>query len=575
MPPAAPINAAPIDGAQLAILHNRLNGVTRKMSNTLFRTGRSGVLTRVRDFSCCIVTADCELIAVAEALPIHVLAGADMMARAMKQFHPKLKPGDAFLHNSPYHGCGHAADHTILVPVFDGGGTHRFTVLAKAHQADIGNSIPTTYHGAARDVFEEGALIFPAVQVARDYEVIDDIVRMCRMRIRVPEQWSGDFLAMMGAARIGERELTALAGEVGWEKLDRFCTTWLDYSEQRCAEAIRRLPAATTQAISIHDTFPGLPAEGVAIKAIVTSDPVDGYVHVDLTDNPDCTPNGLNLSEASSLTAAYMGVFNSLDGGVPKNAGSMRRFRVTLRDNCICGIPRHPTSCSLGTSNISERVANAVAMAMATLGEGIGMAETGSGAPGCGVISGIDPRTGAQHIDSVTLAFTGGAASARADAWVTIGAIGGGGQAFLDSIELTELYQPIEIVERVLLADTEGAGRKRGAPSLRVEFGPVGGSFDFGFFSDGLTNGPKGVRGGGTGGTSAQVRRTVSGALEPIDACGQATLLPGETLIATSSGGGGYGNPRDRDRAAVREDLAEGWITTERARTVYGLTDDA
>ena len=113
----------------------------------------------------------------------------------MQQFHPELKRGDAFLHNSPYHGCSHAADHTILVPVIDDAGTHRFTVLAKAHQADCGNSMPTTYMGAARDVYEEGALIFPAVQVQRDYRDIEDIVRMCQMRIRVPEQWWGDYLA--------------------------------------------------------------------------------------------------------------------------------------------------------------------------------------------------------------------------------------------------------------------------------------------------------------------------------------------------------------------------------------------
>src|SRR5882762_22154 len=108
-----------LDGARLAILANRFEGVARKMADTLLRTGRSGVLNRARDFSCCIVTAGCDLLAAADALPIHVLSGPDLMARAMLEFHPDLQRGDAFLHNSPYHGCSHAADHTILVPVFD------------------------------------------------------------------------------------------------------------------------------------------------------------------------------------------------------------------------------------------------------------------------------------------------------------------------------------------------------------------------------------------------------------------------------------------------------------------------
>src|SRR5947207_270704 len=161
-----------LNGATLAVLNNRLQGVARKMANTLLRAGRSGVLNRGRDFSCCIITAECELIAAADSLPIHVLSGPDMMARAMMDLHPGFKRGDAFLHNSPYHGCSHPADHTILVPVIDRRGTHRFTVVAKAHQADIGNSIPTTYHGTAKDVYEEGALIFPAVQIQQKYVTI-------------------------------------------------------------------------------------------------------------------------------------------------------------------------------------------------------------------------------------------------------------------------------------------------------------------------------------------------------------------------------------------------------------------
>ena len=82
-------------------------------------TARSGVINTARDFSCAIVTAECDLLTAVESYPIHVLGGADLMTRAMLDIHPDVKPGDAFLHNSPYHGNTHAADHTILVPVFD------------------------------------------------------------------------------------------------------------------------------------------------------------------------------------------------------------------------------------------------------------------------------------------------------------------------------------------------------------------------------------------------------------------------------------------------------------------------
>ena len=226
-----PSNQLTLTSAELAILNNRLEGIAKKMANTLLRTGRSGVLNRARDFSISMVTRDSRLLSSAEALPIHVLIGSDMMSEAMHQFHPELKRGDAFLHNSPYHGNSHAGDHTILVPVIDDNGEHHFTMLSKAHMADIGNSLPITLHAGAKDVYEEGALIFPAVKVQEDYKNIKDIQRMCEMRIRIPEQWRGDFLAMIGAARIGEREMLALAKDVGWERLHAFEEQWFDYSE--------------------------------------------------------------------------------------------------------------------------------------------------------------------------------------------------------------------------------------------------------------------------------------------------------------------------------------------------------
>ena len=80
-------------------------------------------------------------------------------------------------------GNTHAADHMYMVPVFIDG-EHMFTACAKAHQADCGNSVPSTYHAYAKDVYEEGALIFPCVKVQENYRDVDDIIRMCRRRIK-------------------------------------------------------------------------------------------------------------------------------------------------------------------------------------------------------------------------------------------------------------------------------------------------------------------------------------------------------------------------------------------------------
>ncbi|WP_348647211.1 hydantoinase B/oxoprolinase family protein [Aestuariivirga sp. YIM B02566] len=560
---------ARLDGVQLAILAHRLEGVTRKMANTLLRTARSGVINIARDFSCCIVTAGAELLVANEGLPIHVLAGPDIMARAMKEHSPVLKRGDAFLNNSPYHGCSHAADHTLLVPVMDHEGTHRFTVLAKAHQADIGNSIATTYHGAARDVYEEGALIFPSVKVQENYETDQDFVRMCRMRIRVPDQWWGDFLAMVASARIGEREIMVLAEEVGWDTLENFSATWLDYSEKRMVEAVTAMPGGRMTRTSTHDRFPGAPEEGIPVTVDVSLNPREARIAVDLTRNPDCLPCGLNLSEACARTAAMVGIFNSIDHRVPKNAGSCRRIDVKLRENCVVGIPRHPTSTSVATTNVADRVANAVQAAIAEIANGAGMAECGAViAPAGGVISGVDPA-GKEFVNHIFLGETGGAAAPRSDAWLVIGHVGGAGMCNLDSVELDEMRQPLRVFSRKLVPDTEGAGRFRGAPSMSVEFGPVGCDMQVAYVSDGTVNAARGVRGGGAGGKADQFRVRRDGTLQRLDACAQVTIHEGERLLSISCGGGGYGNPAEREAETVARDVAEKWISAQRARDVY------
>ena len=563
---------AGLDSVGLALLNHRFEGVARKMANTLLRTGRSGVLNTARDFSCCILTGDGYLLVTNEGLPIHVLSGPDIMAHVMKEFYRTLKRGDAFLNNSPYHGCSHAADHTILVPVIDDEGIHRFTVLAKAHQADIGNSIPTTYHGSARDVYEEGALIFPSVRIQENFETNQDFVRMCRMRIRVPDQWWGDFLGVLGAARIGEHEIMAMAKELGWEALSAYSCQWLDYSERRMVDAIKSMPSGEARRSSTHDAFAGMPPEGVKINVAVAIDPVAAKVSVDLTDNIDCLPCGLNLSEACSRTAAMVGIFNSIDHRVPKNAGAFRCIEVKLRENCIAGIPRHPTSTSVATTNIADRVANAVQAAIADIAEGYGLAECGAVIPpAVGVISGIDPRTQAPFVNQIFLGMTGGAGAPQADAWLMIGHVGNAGLCNIDSVELDELRQPIQIHSRRLLVDTEGAGRFRGAPSLAVEFGPVGCEISVGYVSDGVTNAAKGVRGGANGGGANQFRLLADGRKEPLDACAQVSLREGERIVSISCGGGGYGAPIEREAVAVWQDVQEGWISAERAKTAYGV----
>lgn len=559
-----------MDGSTLALLTARMEGVARKMANTLHRTGRSGILTIARDFSCVVLTAKHELLATAESLPIHVMRGPDIMARTMSENHPVLRRGDAFLHNSPYHGCTHPADHSILVPVIDDQGVHRFTVLAKAHQADCGNALPTTYMGAAKDVYAEGALIFPAVKIQENYQHVMDIIRMCELRIRVPDQWWGDYLATLGAARVGERELLALGNEIGWDHLESYTRQWFDYSESRMIDVIRAMPKGRITRTSTHDPFPATPLEGVKITATVHVKPDEAMIEVDMTDNPDTMENGLNLSEACALSAPMLAIFNSIDHTVPKNEGSFRRIKIHLRDGCIVGRPQHPTSCSAATTNIADRVANPVQAALAELADGLGLAETGALLPpSCGVVSGV--HDGKPFVNEVYLGCTGGAGAPTTDGWLTILHAGNAGMCYQDSIEVDELRHPVFVHQRRLIPDSDGAGRFRGALGAYSEFAPVDCDMTVAYISDGNINPALGTRGGLAGGNSAQYRRRSDGSLEPLPACAEIVIRADERMVSISAGGGGYGDPFEREIARVIHDVREGWVTRERARNVYGV----
>jgi N-methylhydantoinase B len=561
------------DPVALAVITSRIQGIVRRMTNTLFRTARSSVLNTARDFSCCIVTREHEMLACAESLPIHVMSGPEMLSAATARLHPDPRAGDAYLHNSPYHGNSHAGDHCILVPVVDEQGEHHFTALVKAHMADIGNSEPTTLWAGARDVYNEGALIFPGLKVQSDYRDVPDVIEMCRTRLRVPDVWYADYSGMVGAARIGERELGALGEELGWETLHAYTAAWFDYSEEMMAAAIAQMPAGHAVAENQHDPVPEAGIEdGVPIKVSVDVDPRAGRIRVDLRENPDCLPCGINLTEATSRTAAMIGVFNSLPTRVPTNAGSFRRLDVLLRENCVAGIPVHPASCSTATTGVADRAANATQRAIAELCDGFGMAETGTLSAAVADISGYDPRHGdSPFVNLMILGLTGGAGHSRGDGWLVNGEVGDGGLMMRDSTEVDELLYPIVIWADRLIPDSGGPGRFRGAASSYVEYGPADTEITAMWSTDGFVHAAIGARGGHPGAPARQYLRRVDGSLEPLPGWGELRLAPGETVLAGSTSGAGYGPPWERAVDRVVHDVREGVVSPGQAESAYGV----
>ena len=566
----------------MSLLASRIGSIAIRMNNAMVKAARSSVLALCRDLSSAICDGNGDVLAFPAGFPAHV-GGCTLAARSLLDLQgDNLRPGDAYLHNSPYHGNTHPADHTILVPVFHGGEL-MFISFCKGHQADVGNSIPTTYNAWAKDVYEEGALIFPCVRVQRDYRDVQDIIRICRMRIRVPDVWYGDYLAMLGAARIGERELTALIAKYGKETIKAFCQQYHEYGEQLMKERIRKLPRGTAHFETHYDPIPGVLPEGVKVKVNVEVNPEEGTITCDLTDNIESQPCGINLCEATVMAAARTGILNRLSIAMsefPCCEGALRRIIVKMNEGSMVGKARHPFSSSVATNNLNDRVVAAVQCALNQITDYLACAEPHweMGAS-IAVISGKDTRYGNKdYVTQIHSGISGGPGMNGHDGYLFY-AISTGGMHIDNSKEMIERAYPILYIRQDMMIDGLGAGKWDGAPTIRTIVRTTTDPVTIVWVSDGHYHPARGAA-GGQDGLPAQtfLVRVTNGTdterLEELPTVYKITLQPGQGFDHIYSSSGGYGDPLEREPEMVRHRAREGWISLRAAQEVYGVVLD-
>ena len=566
----AAVGGGKIEPFLMTVLSSRLGATIREMANTITKVSRSAVIKNSRDFSCGLLTFDHRLLCVEDGLPVH-LSALDLTTRPITELFDDVADGDAYLNNCPYLGGTHHADLTICVPVMCDG-EPMFWTLARAHHADIGAPIPSTYLPEAATIYEEG-LHFPCMRIQRDRKDREDLIRMCRMKIRCSDIWYGDYQAQIAACRVGERRLQEMVDSYGKETIKTFIEEWMAYGE-RCAIAeIKQLPAGTWTYDTAHDPVPGVADNGIPIHVSMTIDPEVGRIVIDTTDNVDCVPGGLNLSEACATAACRTGVFYNLDAGIPHNEGSASRIEVRLRDGCVVGRPTYPVGTSVATTNVNSRLMSAVSCCFSKLGDPHGMGEfPNSQALGEAVISGIDSRKGKNpYVNQIFIGYGGGPALREHDGWLTSGAACDGGQMALDSIEIDEAMYPILVEARHVAKDTLGHGEWDGAPGTTGSYRPLLDEMTAIFGSDGDINSAKGVLGGHAAACSSNSKRGGNGDYDRLAPFSEVNCRPDEALRFVSCGGGGYGDPHRRDPQRVAAAVNRQWISFEKAESVYGV----
>lgn len=560
--------AAGVDPILLGVLLHRLYSIAEQMSLAVERSAWSSVLGLCRDFSCAIYDAVPRQVCMFDAIPIHTTSLHIVLREIASAFADDIEDGDVFACNDPYRGNTHIGDLVIAAPVF-AEGRHVFWAVTRGHQHDTGAAVPASVVGTARHVYEEGITIPPIKLIERGRER-RDVIELYLANVRYRDTLYGDLLAQIGSVRKGQQQVMDLCAEHGVDELLSYVDALIDYSARRMAAEIESIPDGTYRGESWVDSD-GAGRVNTAVRCTVS---VSGdSITVDWSDSGPQAGGGINGSFATATAASGIPILCMARPELPHNQGSIDRIRVIARPGTIC-LAEHPASTSSSVVAPSGAMQDAVMRALAqAVPERVSAGGPRMG--NCPTLSGIDERTAEPW--SVMFFNNGGASGAAsgADGWPLIGTLCCLGGIKIMSVELAELLYPFRIETMQIEPESMGFGHWNGGPGVRTVVRPLHGDMTVVTFGDGYDNPPHGALGGTAGIGGGQWCEGPDGGPRTFgSACAKLGVRGGGAWVGVSTGGGGYGDPLQRDIDQVRRDVRDGLISVQTAREVFGVVID-
>ena len=552
-----------VDPVALEVLRNACVAVAEEMNATLVRTAYSPNVTERRDCSTALFDADGEMIAQAETMPVHLGAMPFSVAAAVDAF--DLGPGDSVLLNDPYRGGAHLPDLTLVTPVFADGELVAYAAN-RAHHADIGGARAGSVAADSTEIYQEGLRI-PPVKLHEGGETNEAVVDLLLANVRTPDERRGDLRAQEAANETGRERFLDLVDRYGADTLRAALDAIKDYSERRMRAEIAALPDGTYRfADALDDDGRGNRNLPVEVAVAVSGD----SVRVDFDETAPQTEGPINAVFAVTASATYYAVRCVTDPDIPPNEGCYRPVDIDAPEGTIVN-PTLPAAVVGGNLETSQRVTDVVLGALAGAAPESAVA-AGQGTMNNVTVGGIDPR------DDSPYAF-----------YETEGG-GFGGRAGLDGMDAVHVHMsntmntPAEVLETAyplrvrryeLRPDSGGAGEFRGGLGLRRDIEIRGGRATVSLLAERHESQPYGLVGGDPGASGAAFLLSdgsnSDADAERLPAKVVRELDAGEVLSVRTPGGGGYGDPADRDESAIWRDLRLGKLTPERAREVYDL----
>lgn len=548
------------DPATLAILIATFDSIAGDMGENLVQSARSTLIREARDGSCALLGPDGDIIAQAQHIPVQ-MCSLSVPLRACLDRHGAPRPGELFLTNDPFAGGQHLQDLILFTPVFHGDRVIAYAGSI-AHHVDIGGgSAGMTYD--ATEYYQEG-LRFPSckVDVERDLGPGGLLGDLMGANFRQSAVGLGDLRAQLAANHLGVKRFEAVVAKYGLPVVEEAIADAFAYAERRMRAAIDRLPRGR---YSAEDFVDGGVFDDTAIRVHVTLVVEDAGITVDFAGTDPQVHEFLNVPYGStySTTLSAIKMVLDADNSIPANAGCFRPITLIAPEGSFVN-PRPPAATRArmcGAYRIFDSVLAALQQAMPD-----------------------DVPAQGFHVNT-TIGFSHADRGAYA---IFIEDIGGGwgGSAAGDGADMVDAplsncrITPVEALERdhpylrveryALLPDSGGAGEFRGGLGMERTFRVLKNGVTFFGYADRHLRSPAGSAGGGSG-TRGRFERMG----EPLPSKCSVPVAKGEQIRVVAGGGGGYGPPSQRSRAALLDDVRTGKVSVEAARAQYALEPTA
>ncbi|MEE2663555.1 MAG: hydantoinase B/oxoprolinase family protein [Myxococcota bacterium] len=559
--------AAP-DALGAEILRHALRIAAEEASIVVVRSAHSAMIVEGADACAGILDRDARLVALSTATNLMHASSLRCSLPAVIEDHPlaSMRPGDVFVMNDCFRGGIHANDLVVFRPVFVRGEVGYFTGTL-IHVADLGGTAAGGIAPDATDVFAEG-LQLPPVRLYDAGEPVRDLQRTLALNSRTPARVLGEVDALVAGTAVAARRVDALVERYGPDGLRRGVDAYISGVEQRMRGELAKLRPGTYRGeYAVDDDGIDL-AHSPVVRVVVTVGDgriADGTIRLDFSETDDQALGAINAGFSQALTGALHSVRCFVDPTVPMNEGCYGPVEVVFRRGSLLD-PEPPAACGGRVVAVTA----ACEAALAALSEARPEQATAAS-------SVIHPFTlsGMGGNPWMLLSYEYGGIGARrgSDGPSATGAFFLGGRNVVPQIEPLEARFPIRVEAQRLIRDSGGAGRTRGGLGVETRIELLEDA-ELSLRAERVRHAPRGRDGGHDGRAGSQRVEAADGSTRAIPAkVSNFRLAAGETFVLTTSGGGGLGEPSERDPSALARDIAEHHVSRDAARTEYDRDD--